>query len=409
MHDTWLKAIRKSEIVGAVFLDFSKAFDLVNHNVLLKKLELYIPKSPALQLITSYLSERKQCVYANGKHSTKTSITTGVPQGSILGPLLFILYVNDLPLFMTKETITDLFADEYTLLKSGKNIGTPRESIKETITELFADDGTLHISDKNIDTLKDSLQLGLYQAEKWSMSNGMIIHPKKTQSMVITTRQKHQICPLLLNLTLGKMDIDQTLTHKLLGVQIDSNLDWHQHISSLLKLLSQNVYLLSQLNKYATTEALKVFFDAHINSHINYASTIWDGCCDDLFKQVNALHRRAVKLILPHHTIPTDDKYKHLNILPLKSQLEFNKINLIHKTLKGNSPSYLLSLLDRGTDRYGSNNLILPPSRIDLDQTSLAYSGSSLYNKIPSYLKNITSTAMFRSHLRHLLLRNAVG
>ena len=347
----------------------------------MKKLELYIPKSPTLQLIASYLSDRKQSVYVDGKTSTKSIITTGVPQGSILGPLLFILYVNDLPLLMNKQSIT----------------------------ELFADDGTIHTSGKTIDIVKDSLQVSLDQADKWSISNGMVIHPKKTKSIVITTRQKHQRGPLLLKLTLGNKDIDQTKTHKLLGIQIDCNIDWNQHISDLIKLLSKNVYLLSQLNKYATTEALKVFFDAHINSHINYASTVWDGCCDDLFKKVNALHRRAVKLILPHSSMPTDDKYNHLNILPLKIQLDYNKIYLIYKTLKGNTPSYLLSLLDKGTDRYGSNNLILPPSRIDLDQTSLAYSGSSLYNKIPTYMKNITSPAMFRSHLRRFLLRNTVG
>ena len=286
LYDSWLASINKSEIVGTLFLDFRKAFDLVNHSILLKKLPLYLPQSQSIGILESFLKNRFQFVKVNRSLSSKEAVKTGVPQGSALGPLLFILYINDLPLHLESKLTNNLFAD----------------------------DSSMHASSKSIDHLNSSLQNGLNDANTWCSKNSMSIHPEKTKSMIVTTRQKHQLAPLQLSLSLGNQSIQQVSEHKVLGVTLDANLNWHAHLDLLVKRLSKNTYLLYRLKKYASKEALKLYFDAHINSFINYASTLWDNCSGEYMKRINSVHRRAVKILLPSQSFTTDEKFKLNNI-----------------------------------------------------------------------------------------------
>ena len=324
--DDWLHAINKTEFIGAVYLDFKKAFDLVNHKTLLSKLKHYFPESLVIKLIESYLTNRSQYVLLNGKMSAKKEITSGVPQGSVLGPLFFLTYINDLPLQLNQQTNTTLFAD----------------------------DSSLYTSNKKISSINNTLQDSLNKTNDWCNKNSMVIHPDKTKSMIIAPRQKQQLHKPTLNLTLGTSNIEQVNEHKLLGVTIDTHLTWNRHIEILMKKLSRNIFLLYKLRQYAQQKHLLLFFNAHIMSHINYASTIWDGCSQDTFKKLNALHRRAVKQINCNQTTTTDEKLKILNILPLKKQLDLNKIALIHKIYNNKAPSYLTSLITKASNRYNS-------------------------------------------------------
>ncbi|WP_419626843.1 hypothetical protein, partial [Thiolapillus sp.] len=217
----------------------------------------------------------------------------------------------------------------------------------------------------------------------------MIIHPAKTKSMVIATRQKHQLSPLQLKLTLEKTDIEQVHEHRVLGVTIDAEMKWQSQLSNVCKIVSKKLFLLSQLRYYVNVKARKLFYSAHILSHINYASTLWDGCSEVHLKKLNSLHRRAAKLILSDPSIPTDDKLKTLKLLPLTKQLKYNKAVMMFKVRNGKSPEYIRSLFTRSSSRYGSNNFIPPRPRIDLYKTSLAFSGSSVWNSLSLSLKNL--------------------
>ena len=382
MCDEWLTAINRSNIVGTLFLDLKKAFDLVSHNLIIQKLSLYFPGSNLLTLLTSYLTNRTQKVHLNGEYSADGVVYYGVPQGSVLGPLLFCLFINDLPLHITDKTVH---------------------------CEMFADDTTIYTSHNNTQIIKTKLQHSLNEVHKWCQDNGMILHSDKTKSMVLSTRQKHQIKPLKLDFVLEGNTLEQVHTYRHLGVTIDDELTWHPHISSLCKIISRNLYLLSQLKHFVDIHSLKLFYHAHISSHLTYASTLWDNCSNNVFKLLNSLHRRAAKLMIPDSSCTTNDKLIKLQLLPLKHRLFLNKAVFMFKIINNLTPEYLKSLFFLQTYRHSSRTLILPKTRIDLYKSSLSFSGAVLWNSLPISIRSCKTLKTFRSAVvQHLSKPNTV-
>ena len=163
MIDLWLNAIDNGQMIGVVLVDFKKAFDLVDHQILINKLEMYGIKDQALSWFKTYLTNRKQQVIINNSKSDFKHISCGVPQGSILGPLLFLLFINDLPLY-TNNVFTDLYAD----------------------------DTTLYDVQDSMEQIEKNLQAALNNLHIWCRANGMILNSSKTKVMLVTTNQKRQ-------------------------------------------------------------------------------------------------------------------------------------------------------------------------------------------------------------------------
>jgi hypothetical protein len=377
LTNNWLAAINNSKISGAVFLDLAKAFDLVNHNILLQKLNVYLANSEAIPFFKSYLDNRSQRVYIHGSLSYKGDVTHGVPQGSVLGPILFCIYINDLPMHILDKSVQ---------------------------CHLLADDTTIEVQG-TLSTVQTSLQSALADIDQWCGRNHMVLNPLKTKSMLISTRQKHQLSTNTLTLKLSDSNIEQVNEHKLLGVVIDNSLRWNAHIDSLCKRVSKNLFLLSKLQSVISLEARKLFYYAHIKSHIDYASFLWDGCSEALFKNINSLHRRAAKLILPNTSMSPESKMETLGMLPLKKHLQLNKAVFMHKIIHGNAPVYLKQLFREAPSRYSvfKRNLACPKPRVDIYKTSVAYSGAFVWNALPLHHKSIFKLSSFRSHTTKLL------
>ena len=372
--DSWLDAINNKEMTGAVFLDLKKAFDLVDHNILLKKLKAYHIHDNTLAFLQSYLSDRTQRVFVHGQFSNIGAVNIGVPQGSILGPLLFIIFINDLPM-------------------SVKN--------KNVECNLFADDTSLHARGETVHNIEIDLQSSLNEVSDWCKENKMVLHPAKTKSMLITTRQKRQLAVPPLKLNLDLEPIEQVSERKFLGVTIDDQLNWNAHTDNLCTKLSRNIFLLSKLQDVTDTSCRKLFFHAHVKSHVDYVSNVWDGCSGDQMKRLNSIYRRAIKKV-DTRPIPTNEKFAGLKILELEQQLKFNKCVLMHKILHDNSPSYLSEKFKTNlqNNRNSRNvTLILPLARIDLCQTSLAFSGAKEWNCLPAELKSICAFRTFKRKL----------
>ena len=199
----------KKEVASGIFLDLSKAFDTVNHKILLQKLENYGIREIALSWVTSYLNNRKQFVQFNTVNSSENIIKCGIPQGSILGPLLFILYINDI-------------SNASNLLRF----------------ILFADDTNVYYSGKNTSDVSNVLNQEMERVSDWLIANQLSINFKKTNYVIFKPRQKR------LNLTNFSLKIKNNLIErkssiKFLGVIIDEHLSWKEHISTVAAKISK--------------------------------------------------------------------------------------------------------------------------------------------------------------------------
>ncbi|CAB3982361.1 Hypothetical predicted protein [Paramuricea clavata] len=209
LTDQILSNMDQDNVTGVLFIDFKKAFDIVDHQIMLKKLKLYRASESTLQWFKSYLTNRSQFVTIDGKQSRPQFVTHGVPQGSVLGPILFLLFVNDIPLHVSNSNL-----------------------------DIFADDTTLSASTQwtNIPSMVQDLKKDLDSICNWSINNKMVINTEKTKSMLVTGKRLRKKIPdehLQMDLALGSTTVSQVESQKLLGVIVDQDLAYEDHIDSL--------------------------------------------------------------------------------------------------------------------------------------------------------------------------------
>lgn len=380
--DSWLSKINSNKLCGALFMDFAKAFDVIDHALLLRKLSIYRLPQPTQTFIASFLSGRTQKVTFNSSSSEAMPILYGVPQGSVLGPLLFSVYINDLPLHIS----------------SGQ-------------CDMLADDTTIHTSGDDITSVVDTLQKCVDDAVEWTHLNHMSLNPEKTKYMLITTRQKRQVMSEPKKcISVDSQLINEVSEHKILGVTIDNNLTWGPHVSNLCKSTAKKVHQSAKIKHFLNFDARRTFFQAHVQSGIDYASTLWDSASDAALRPLKSLHRRGVKVVLLKNSTLSNHDYKKAEILPLSSRLAFNKARFMHKIVLGRVPDYLTKrILLTETSSSRTKKLNVPLPRIDLYKTSLAYSGPFLWNGLPVSLRQPLSVASFRRHTFLYMLSSSCG
>ena len=203
MVDDWRKALDRDELVGSIMLDFSKAFDSINHEILVDKMSAYGIKSGELKWFRHYLSHRKQRVKIKDVYSSWTSVHRGVPQGSILGPVLFLLYVNDLP-----------------------------NAVHQLTVKQFVDDTTVYASSPTPDELQVTLSSDLDCVAQWARCNQLELNTSKTQLLLMSRRRRSQEL-LLIDVCLNGSVISRKNSINLLGVIIHNNLNWTEHVESV--------------------------------------------------------------------------------------------------------------------------------------------------------------------------------
>ena len=239
-----LSSLSKKQISLLLLIDFSKAFDMVDHDILLDKLYHYGIRGIAHKWFKSYLSNREQYVSIEGKSSSRRSLKYSVPQGSILGPLLFIIYINDIPnIHKTAKFI--LYADDANIILTGNTM----QEIEAQFTELSS-------------TLV-----------KWVSQNGLSLNIKKTNYLIFTRKKN-----LNLNAFVPKIyntAIERKSAARFLGVLIDDKLTWTQHISALKSKMSRYVGIAYKLRNILPLSVRKMIFNRQFQSHLNYCSLVW--------------------------------------------------------------------------------------------------------------------------------------
>ena len=376
MVDNWFTAMNNDEVVGAVLLDLSKAFDLVNHQILKQKLSAYKFSQLSQSWFDSYLSNRFQQVHISGKLSESKEIKAGVPQGSVLGPLLFLLYINDLPLY-----------------------------IKYCLLDLFADDGTLHTSNSHLPTVTNFLNLDLDNFSDWCDDNDMKKNTSKSKAMFLATRNTaNKIMTEPPHLTIKGEQIQITESEKLLGVHINNSLSWSTHIESTLKKCNSLLFLLNRIKKYLNIPTRKLFYNAYILPHLDYCCSVWGNANTELMTSIIKFQKRAARSILdkPIET-PSEELFAELKWMTFPERVMYQKAILMYKIMHNLTPAYLTNMFtfskevhDRTLRSTADNLLYIPKPNIEHYRNSLAYSGSKIWNSIPNHLRNAVSLQQFR-------------
>ena len=348
-----------------IFIDFSKVFDTINTCILLKKADRYGIRGIPLQLIASYLTNRSQIVKIGGAFSEPKSMTIGVPQGSVLSPLLFLLYVNEI------SNIIDNFT-----------------------TCLFADDTTFLVSDRNIQSLFNSCEEGLGKFSDWCCANRLSVNVSKTNYMLFSNLSSPSNLPLL---KFNNNYIERAFSVRFLGVELDHKLKLNNHINKI----SKNSGILSKLAYFVPKNVLINLYHSLIEPYLNYCPLIFGGAYNSHVLPLEVAQRKCVRVI------SRVDRYAHSN--PLFANLGILKFSDVYKLHLGIYVYANLDILDAAIPNHTHNtrNSQLNPvfQRLTLSQRqSVAYQAPKNWNSIPLQIRNCRSLKSFKNSYKKYLI-----
>ena len=390
-QNTILHALDKKQIAMLLLIDFSKAFDMVDHQILLDKLSHYGIRGIALKLFESYLDGRQQSVTINNVKSENKVLVHGIPQGSILGPLLFIIYINDIP-NIQKLTKFILYADDANIIITGANAHEIITKYRELATVL----------------------------SHWVACNGLMLNVGKTNYMIFSNidigdLNSHQP-------TMNNRPIERKYVAKFLGVLVDSRLQWTHHIKSLSTKMSRNCGILYKMKGILPQKAMLTLYHSFIQSHLNYCSLIWGLGSKNSLKSLFTCQKKAIRALIPgyvnyYYNRATEEPPKHtkqtfteLKILTVYTVILKNLMLFMYKN------KYLTSLIPIAiTNLFGNNtqgqSAEIFSERLITQVNSIFVKGERLYNEIcleseeaNSPLPTSVSAGSFKNRLKVYLI-----
>ena len=362
----------------SIYLDFSKAFDTVCHEILLKKIEHMGFRGPILQWITSYLTNRKQFVTIGDASSPLLDISMGVPQGSTLGPLLFILYINDM-------------SNSLSCLK----------------TIHFADDSTLHLTMNKNENIALRVNAELAIINTWLISNKLFLNIDKTKYMIFSIKDK----PPDLRLEIGNSLIQRTNVQKFLGIYIDDRLTFRDHVNKICAKMSQRVGVMRRLRVFLPRDILKQLFYTFIYSRFTYGITCYGSAYLNQIQRIKKVINRSLKLVF-NSTVLTPELLKREKVLDFDMAYKYFCQIKMYKILRLNNHESLASKIESfqthhayDTRAVSLNELTSPLYRRTKCQNSFVYRGIKFWKIIPPDIRNIPDDLnAFKTRLKRSLL-----
>ena len=381
--DMILNAIDQKKTTAMVLLDMSKAFDSISHKILLYKLQDMGASKSTIDWFRSYLSNRTQVVRISTKISDPLPLASGVPQGSILGPMLFGIYVNDLP-------------------------STPRKCL----TESYVDDTKLYMSFRPQDCgdTISAMNEDLVSIRNWCFDNGLLLNPDKTKLIIYGSRQMTAKIPEFRLTLLGK-DLEPTETVKDLGVIFDKNLTFNEHVIKTVSSCMSTLGQISRVKHAFRRDILITIINSLVFSKLYYCSSVWANTTDSNIKKLQGIQNFAARIVCNirkyDHVSPA---LKSLNWIPVESNLYLRDAVMAFKCMMGLVPEYLSNKFTlrgsiSGRVTRSSQKLNIPLCKTATGQRSFYYRIVSIWNAVSHKLKLSLSVTSFKRNLKLDLLK----
>lgn len=347
-----LEGFENGLFTSATAVDLTKAFDCVNHDFLLNKLNFYGIRGVANDLMRSYLGSRYQAVFDKGVWSSKRLISLGVPQGSVLGPIFFLIFINDLSRNVNSQD-TILFADDTTFLNADKCKLQMVQKVDETVAS----------------------------AREWFAANELLMNEEKTQYIEFSLRP-------------GEVTQDPI---KILGIYVDSRMGWSSHIDHLCKKLNVTVFQLRKLRDCCDINTCLMFYNANFKSLITYGIQLWGASCDSI--RIFKIQKTAIRVLTgsgsTDHCRPL---FRRLRVLPLPCLYIYAVLLYVmqhYDSLLKNSDLH-------NYETRQKQNLVVPQHRLQKTEKTVDYNGIKLFNLLPSEIKSLPLNK-FRTAILDLL------
>jgi hypothetical protein len=381
-----LQSIDNKQVSALVLLDLSAAFDTIDHSILVDRLCSYFGiEGKVLQLLVSYLKDRFQVIHIGQTKSEPKRLSTGIPQGSVLGPLLFSLYITPLAQLLSFHGVKYHF---------------------------YADDTQIYVSFSPSDSLPNLSRLSdiLNITKNWFHANKLALNTSKTEYMIIGNKQQCNKLPddskkLLFN----NQIINRTDHARNLGVIFDSNLSYRQHISNLCRCSFLNIRTVSKIRNLLDIKTTKMLLCSLVTSRLDYCNSLLFGLPDCTINKLQLVQNSMARLVVPgtrkfDHITPI---LKDLHWLPIRKRIDFKIAVLAYKTLASKSPIYLyqyLNLLPDSSRRSsGKNILSVPRINSENGRRSFAYAAASIWNSLPAALRLNPHLESFKKQLKTFL------
>lgn len=382
----WKDVIDKGNLVVAVFLDLKRAFETIDRNILLSKLVLNGIGSNVLKWFESYLSDRVQKVKFNGKFSKELKNDYGVPQGSVLGPLLFLIYINDMSKLFDKCSI-----------------------------HLFADDAVIYCSGDNYEEVVRVLNRELKRVIEWLNQHKLKLNCSKCKALIISTNGKLLKIDVNANpVVLNNEPIEIVQQMKYLGVIVDNNLKFNQHVNFVCKKIGKKIGFMGRVSKCMSVWTKTLIYNTIILPHFDYCSTLFLSInkCD--LDSLQKLQNRAMRIILSCDRLThIKDMLDKLNFLTVKQRIKLASLIFIYKVINNILPKYLKNKFDlintvhkHVTRANVCKNIFIDFKHKTSTLNSVFNKGAKMYNDLPISCKNSTNVHSFKLQCLDFIRKN---